>query len=257
MSYAWISGGWDANQDGVQEGKQHNTMDVDYYGPNPQMQFWYFGALKASAAMARAMNDPVFAKQCEQVLAKGSTWVDENLFNGEYYEHKITDPKTFQFLDRSNPTTAIPNFQLGEGCLLDQVVGQYMAHVCGPGLFGQKRKHPNGFTNRDEIQFCPPLRQCVQQHAFLRDGQRIGANNGRLSPKAASKCLFRTLQNLCRALNMQRPLACCTKAKLRRAYNASKASAIGSTAKNAILLTNPNADTTTPGPWPVGRQYWP
>jgi non-lysosomal glucosylceramidase len=24
-----------------------------------------------------------------------------------------------------------PDYQLGEGCLVDQLVGQYMAHVCG------------------------------------------------------------------------------------------------------------------------------
>ena len=138
MSYAWIPGGWDANQDGVQEGRQHNTMDVDYFGPNPQMQFWYFGALKASAAMARAMNEPQFAMQCDQIWAKGSKWVDENLFNGEYYEHKITDPKTFQFLNTSDPTTEIPTFQLGQGCLVDQLAGQYMAHVCGLGYLAKK-----------------------------------------------------------------------------------------------------------------------
>ena len=42
--------------DGVEEGEQDNTMDVAYYGPNPQMQFWYFGALRASAEMAKVMN---------------------------------------------------------------------------------------------------------------------------------------------------------------------------------------------------------
>lgn len=138
MSYAWIPGGWDANQDGVQEGRQHNTMDVDYFGPNPQMQFWYFGALKATAAMARAMNEPQFAAQCEQIWAKGSKWVDENLFNGEYYEHKITDPKTFQFLNTADPGVEIPTFQLGSGCLVDQLAGQYMAHVCGLGYLAKK-----------------------------------------------------------------------------------------------------------------------
>ena len=30
------------------EGSQHNTMDVNYFGPNPQMGFWYMGALKAA-----------------------------------------------------------------------------------------------------------------------------------------------------------------------------------------------------------------
>jgi len=138
MSYAWIENGWDGNQDGVEEGKQHNTMDVDYYGPNPQMQFWYFGALKACSKMALAMNDKAFAKKCDDIFQNGSLWVDENLFNGEYYEHKITDPKTFEFLDMADPNVQIPIYQLGSGCLVDQLVGQYMAHVCGLGYLAQK-----------------------------------------------------------------------------------------------------------------------
>lgn len=137
MSYAWITNGWDANEDGVQEGEQHNTMDVNYYGPNPQMQFWYFGALKATAEMARAMNDPLFAHKCEEVFLKGSQWMDENLFNGEYYEHKITSPRTFRFLN-TNDVDSIPDYQLGNGCLVDQLVGQYMAHTLGLGYLGKK-----------------------------------------------------------------------------------------------------------------------
>ena len=138
MSYAWIEHGWDGNQDGVEEGEQHNTMDVNYYGPNPQMQFWYFGALKACSKMASAMNDKAFAKKCDDIFGKGSIWVDQNLFNGEYYEHKITDPKTFQFLNLSDPNVQIPYYQLGSGCLVDQLVGQYMAHVCGLGYLAKK-----------------------------------------------------------------------------------------------------------------------
>ena len=41
----WITGGWDGDVDGVMEGCQHNTMDVEYNGPNPQMQGWYLAAL--------------------------------------------------------------------------------------------------------------------------------------------------------------------------------------------------------------------
>ncbi len=138
MSYAWIERGWDGNQDGVQEGEQHNTMDVNYYGPNPQMQFWYFGALKACSKMAAAMNDKDFAARCDRIFANGSKWVDQNLFNGEYYEHKITDPKTFQFLDMTDPEVNIPRYQLGSGCLVDQLAGQYMAHVCGLGYLADQ-----------------------------------------------------------------------------------------------------------------------
>lgn len=138
MSYAWIERGWDGNQDGVEEGEQHNTMDVNYYGPNPQMQFWYFGALKACSKMAFAMNDIVFAKKCDDIFKKGSAWVDQNLFNGQYYEQKITSPKTFQYLDMNDPNLEIPEYQLGSGCLVDQLVGQYMAHVCGLGYLAKK-----------------------------------------------------------------------------------------------------------------------
>ena len=37
LAYAWTDKGWDGNQDGIMEGSQHNTMDVNYFGPNPQM----------------------------------------------------------------------------------------------------------------------------------------------------------------------------------------------------------------------------
>ena len=138
MEFTWTEKGWDANQDGVMEGSQHNTMDVNYFGPNPQMGFWYLGALRASEEMAKAMKDKAFAQKCNSLFSKGSQWMDANLFNGSYYEQKITDPKTFQYLDMTNPATKIPPFQLGNGCLVDQLVGQYMAHICGLGYLGNK-----------------------------------------------------------------------------------------------------------------------
>ena len=140
LSFAWVPGGWDGDEDGVMEGSQHNTMDVNYFGPNPQMQFWYFGALRAAEEMAIAMKDKSFAKKCRTLFEKGSAWTDANLFNGEYYEHKITDPSTFKFIDIDNPSARIPDYQLGRGCLVDQLVGQYMAHICGLGYLGDPAK---------------------------------------------------------------------------------------------------------------------
>lgn len=136
LSFAWKEKGWDGNCDGVMEGSQHNTMDVNYFGPNPQMGFWYMGALRAAEEMARAMKDRDFEKKCRSLFEAGSTWMDANLFNGEYYEHKITDPETFLFLPEGSDKT--PPFQLGKGCLVDQLVGQYMAHICGLGYLGDK-----------------------------------------------------------------------------------------------------------------------
>lgn len=139
LTFAWIQGGWDGNQDGVMEGSQHNTMDVNYFGPNPQMQFWYLGALKSAAEMAKALGDKEFVAKCDKIFRRGSIWTDKNLFNGEYYEQKITDPETFEFLNITDPAVKIPDYQLGKGCLVDQLVGQYMAHICGLGYLGDEQ----------------------------------------------------------------------------------------------------------------------
>jgi non-lysosomal glucosylceramidase len=137
LAFAWEENSWDANADGVMEGSQHNTMDVNYSGPNPQMQFWYLGALKAAEKMALAMNDKEFAKKCATIYKSGSKWTDENLFNGEYYEHQVLDPETKEIItDYTAPN--MPKYQLAKGCLVDQLVGQYMAHICGLGYLAPK-----------------------------------------------------------------------------------------------------------------------
>ena len=138
MEFAWIPGGWDGDQDGVMEGCQHNTMDVEYYGPNPQITGWYLGALRACEEMARHLGDDEFADRCRALFDSGSAWMDENLFNGEYYEHQIRPPtvdipRGLTFGSLAAKDYKHPQRQLGAGCLVDQLVGQYMAHVLGLG----------------------------------------------------------------------------------------------------------------------------
>lgn len=155
LSYAWTERGWDGNQDGVMEGSQHNTMDVNYFGPNPQMGFWYMGALQAAAHMADAMNDKAFARKCRTLFKQGSAWMDANLFNGEYYEHRITDPNTFEFLDMSAPGVRVPSFQLGQGCLVDQLAGQYMSHLCGLGYLARRENVRTTLQSIMKYNFVP------------------------------------------------------------------------------------------------------
>ena len=143
LSYAWIKGGWDGDQDGVMEGVQHNTMDVEYYGPNPQMTIWYLGALRAMEEMAIFMKDKGMSLKCRKLFLSGSKWTDENLFNGEYYIQKIVVPRKDdipkeQLVGMGSADYGNPDYQLGEGCLVDQLVGQYLAHVCGLGYLVKK-----------------------------------------------------------------------------------------------------------------------
>lgn len=144
LAFAWSKDGefnWDADHDGVMEGRQHNTMDVDYWGPNPLMEFWYLGALKAGARMAHAMGDRAFAVECEELYAKGSTWTRANLFNGAYYEQKIVQGHE--------------RWQVGEGCLIDQIVGSTFAKSVGLGPLVDAEQERSAIASVWKYNFVP------------------------------------------------------------------------------------------------------
>ena len=124
LAFAWK--GWDAGKTGLMHGEQHNTMDVNYYGPNGQMGFWYLGALRAGEELARAVKDDAFAQECREVFEKGARRIDAELFNGDYYEQIIPEAR------------AETPYQLGKCCLVDQLVGQQMAHLWDLGDLAKK-----------------------------------------------------------------------------------------------------------------------
>jgi uncharacterized protein (DUF608 family) len=139
LEFAWIPGGWDADRNGVMEGVQHNTYDVEFCGPNPLCGIWYLGALRACEEMARALGDEHFSVQCRLLFLEGSRWIDSNLFNGEYYVQQVRAVRGEAVAPglRVGMGTADlehPTYQLGDGCLADQLVGQYLAEVTGLGL---------------------------------------------------------------------------------------------------------------------------
>jgi uncharacterized protein (DUF608 family) len=138
IEFAWIPGGWDANKDGVLEGVQHNTYDVEFYGPNPQCGIYYLGALRAGEEMARAAGDAASAAEYRALFERGSKWIDANLFNGEFYIQQIRGIAKDRIAphltsDMGSTDTEKPEYQVGGGCLLDQLIGQYLAEVAGLG----------------------------------------------------------------------------------------------------------------------------
>jgi uncharacterized protein (DUF608 family) len=138
LAYAWRPGGWDERKFGVMDGVQHNTYDVEFYGPNPMCSSWYLAALRATAIMADAMGDVALARDCATMAEQGSRWIDANLFNGEYYVQKIRSIPADKIasglrVGMGTQDTMQPLFQVGDGCLVDQLVGQYMAALAGLG----------------------------------------------------------------------------------------------------------------------------
>jgi non-lysosomal glucosylceramidase len=138
LEFAWIPGGWDADKDGVMEGVQHNTYDVEFFGPNPLCGVWYLGALRAAEEMARIVSDTAAAETYARLFQNGSKWIDENLFNGEYYIQKVQGVARDRvakglIIGMGASNTEKPDFQVGDGCLLDQLSGQYVADMAGLG----------------------------------------------------------------------------------------------------------------------------
>jgi len=113
-------------------------MDVEYYGPNPQMEFLYLAALESAAAMAEACGEKEFAKACRGLRTHGGAWTETNLFNGNYYEHKIIPAVSvaaiapgLRHATMGSKNLANPDYQLGKGCLIDQLLGDYAVRLAG------------------------------------------------------------------------------------------------------------------------------
>src|SRR5512146_393432 len=125
------------------EGVQHNTYDVEFLGPNPFCGLWYLGALRAGEEMARAVGDTNSAGEYHRLFRRGSEWIDAHLFNGEYYIQKVAPiPKgevaKGLLMGMGTVDTEHPTFQLGDGCLADQLMGQYFAHLAALGLLVER-----------------------------------------------------------------------------------------------------------------------
>lgn len=120
LEYAWVK--WDADRDGVMEGEQHNTYDINFYGPNSMMGTLYLGALAAASRMAAHLGEDQTAREYDRLRTAGAAKLNSLLWNGEYYVQKVDETKA-----------AARKYQYGEGCLSDQLLGQWFAEVAGLG----------------------------------------------------------------------------------------------------------------------------
>ena len=111
---------WDHDRDGVTEGKQHNTYDITFYGPNPLSGILFLAALNAGNKLAEAAGDYEAAQKYQTLYEKGRVKLDKTLWNGEYYIQKLDDVNEHKY-------------QHGIGCLSDQLLGQINSHLIGLG----------------------------------------------------------------------------------------------------------------------------
>lgn len=111
---------WDTDKDFVLDGQQNTTYDIEFYGPNPMTDSVFLAALKCCAEMAEILDDMENMKRFSDAYRKGSERADRLMFNGEYYIQLVKEPDKYKY-------------QFGEGCLSDQLLGQFLAYMAGVG----------------------------------------------------------------------------------------------------------------------------
>jgi len=147
IAYAWnpeSTEKWDLDMNGVIEGRQHHTLDMELFGPNAWLTGIYLAALKAACEMGDFLGDTEATSLYRKLFNSGRAWVDENLFNGKYYFHQI-NLEDKSILDQFSGASVYGNdymnkaywneeageikYQMGEGCAVDQVLGQWLSNV--------------------------------------------------------------------------------------------------------------------------------
>ncbi len=118
LEFAWK--GWDRDRDGLMEGEQHNTYDIEFHGANPLTSVLYLAALRAGEEMAIALGEGDVAGEYRRIFESGARLLSTRLWNGEYYIQEAVAGE-----ERAN--------QHGSGCLADQLLGQWLAHLAGLG----------------------------------------------------------------------------------------------------------------------------
>ena len=139
LEYAWSpenSDKWDADMDGVLEGRQHHTLDMELFGPSSWLQGFYLLALDCAAEMARYLGDEKRAEMYTDLYNKGRKWTNENLFNGEYFYQRVnlSDKslvERFSADEYWNKEACEIKYQVADGCIIDQMLADWHAALIG------------------------------------------------------------------------------------------------------------------------------
>lgn len=178
IEFAWAEtneDGWDADKDGVLEGRQHHTLDMELFGPSAWLNGFYQAALKAGAEMAEILGHEKERKEYQDLFERGRDWVDQHLFNGSYYQQKVdlTDKSLLEkynagtTLDGAGTVAAYWNeeageikYQIGNGSSIDQVIGQWHANLIGLGDVFDRKKVKKALQSIYRHNFKNPIRNC-------------------------------------------------------------------------------------------------
>lgn len=167
LAFAWSDKNpdeWDRDKDGVLEGRQHHTLDMELFGPSSWLQSMYLAALKAAEHMAVYLGDSEAATEYGTLFQKGYAWTKEHLFNGKYFI-QVSDLKDKRILEHFeamgywNEEAGEMKYQIGDGCEIDQMLGQWHADLLGLGSVLDSLQVHTALPNVYKNNFKPSMRE--------------------------------------------------------------------------------------------------
>lgn len=149
IEYAWSEANpdrWDADRDGILEGRQHHTLDTELFGPSSWLEGFYLLALRLGAEIADFVGETARAREYRALYENGKVYVNDQLFNGEYFFHKVdigdqSIIRRFDAMRYWNEESGQIKYQVADGCIIDQMLADYHAAVIGvEGVFDAEKK---------------------------------------------------------------------------------------------------------------------
>jgi non-lysosomal glucosylceramidase len=142
----------DRNKDGMEDTPMENTLDAVWDGEIAWIVGLCIAAISAGRQMAIEMNDIEFEKICKEYISRGSTNMEDKLFNGEYFIHR--------------PDTEKGRGKLGSynTCHIDQVLGQSWAFQVGLERIISKEKSLSALRSLWKYNFTPDVGPYIKTH---------------------------------------------------------------------------------------------
>jgi uncharacterized protein (DUF608 family) len=195
MEYAWSPDNpdrWDPRATGVLSGRQHQTLDMELFEPNSWLGSIYVAALLGFSEMAAALGETELSEKTAKMGRNGADYINTELYNDRWFIQKIdlSDKSVLTPFDVGRKAGVLADgfmetywsdefqelkYQMGEGCISDQILGQWHAEVAGVGGFLDKAKvetalksvHANNFRASLADHFNPCRNYAYEDEAGL------------------------------------------------------------------------------------------
>lgn len=132
------------------------------YGMASYVQSQWLAALASALDAAKTLNDSAFTKKYNPIFEKGKKLAEEKLWNGKYFRLYNSDLKVMKTKDGAGMEITKDMSGTDEGCLTDQIIGQWAAHWSGLNDIFTKEHRKTALENILKLSYKPDfgLRNC-------------------------------------------------------------------------------------------------